>query len=81
MIMAELKPEPLPCPKCGKAVHVWLTGYGLKNWFYIRPECECFPKIESKHFWINEDDYIQQAEEAYREMTEAWNGRADDGNG
>lgn len=73
--MAELKPEPLPCPKCGKAVHVWLTGYGLMDWFYIRPQCECFPRIASKPYRIDENDYIQQAEEAYREMTEAWNRR------
>ena len=73
--MAELKPKPLPCPKCGKAVHVSLTGWGLINWFVLKPECKCFPKAESKRYWIDGSDHIQQAEEAYREMTEAWNRR------
>ena len=79
--MAELKPKPLPCPQCGKAVHVSLTGWGLRNWFVLKPECECFPKTESKQYWIDNADWISDAEEAYREMTEAWNRRAADGNG
>lgn len=77
--MAELKPKPLPCPKCGAEVHVRLTGWGLRNWFVLHPECKCFPEVESKRYWIDENDYIQQAEEAYREMTEAWNRMAADG--
>ena len=75
--MAELKPKPLPCPKCGKAVHVSLTGWGLLNWFVLKPECECFPKTESKRYRIDDADYVSDAEEAYREMTEAWNRRSD----
>ena len=76
--MAELKPNPLPCPKCGADVSVSLTGWQLKNWFVLKPKCKCFPKMESKSYWIDDDKHISNAEEAYREMTEAWNRRANE---
>lgn len=74
--MAELKPKPLPCPKCGKTVHVSLTGWGLQNWLVLKPECKCFPQTQSKHYWIDNDGWVSEAESAYRELTEAWNRRA-----
>ena len=74
--MAKLEPKLLPCPKCGKPVHVSLTGWQLRNWFVLKPECKCFPNTESKPFWIDGDDHVSQAEEAYREMAKAWNRRA-----
>jgi hypothetical protein len=71
--MAVLKPQPLPCPKCGSATHVSLTGRGLINWMELRPGCKCYPSIKSESYWINRDDHVQLAEKAYRGLVEGWN--------
>ena len=71
--MAKLEPKPLPCPQCGKKVNVRLTGWGLQNWFELIPECGCFPKMVSKHYWIDGGNHVSDAENAYKEMTEEWN--------
>ena len=77
--MAELKPCPLPCPKCGAAVHVMLTGWKLQNWFVLKPDCTHFPEVQSRKYWIDNPNHVSEMESAYKDMTEAWNRRAGDG--
>ena len=78
--MAELK----PCPFCGGEVSMALTGSGSINWLFItrgnsktKKNCSCRLFMESDQYVIGCMDSKEAAENAKKNLTKAWNRRAD----
>ena len=78
--MVELK----PCPFCGGEVSMGLTGCGTINWLFItrgnsqtKKNCSCRLFMESERYFIGCLDSKEAAENARKELAEAWNRRAD----
>lgn len=80
--MAELK----PCPFCGGEVSMALTGHDTTNWMFItrghsktKKNCSCRLFMESDRYFIGCMDSKEAAENAEKDLAEAWNRRANDG--
>lgn len=76
-----------PCPFCGGEVSMALTGQGSINWLFItrgnsmtKKNCSCRLKMESDRYFIGCIDSKEAAENAKKDLADAWNRRAEDGN-
>jgi hypothetical protein len=81
--MAELK----PCPFCGGEVSIGLTGHGNTNWFFVtrgysktKKNCKCRLFMESDRYFLGCLDTKEAKERVMKDLIEAWNRRAGDGN-
>ena len=74
-----------PCPFCGGEVSMALTGCGTTNWVFItrgnsktKKNCKCRLFMESDRYFIGCMDSKEAAENARKDLAEAWNTRVVD---
>lgn len=74
-----------PCPFCGGEVSMALTGCGAINWVFItrgnsktKKNCTCRLFMESNRYFIDCMDSKEAAENARKDLAEAWNRRANE---